>query len=176
MKEQEEETLENNYENETREPVKLKSLLPIKTKDGIIRQTVVDEDENMNDDGIEMNENGIQNDVEGPLSEDEDFSLIEDSKFDLSKPILTAQLLAARTETLNEKKLQIGFLSANILENPEEKLSNLRVLLKMFDDVTPEVYLSVRKLVVVSLLEVFKDLLPSYQIKLQEKNKEVKCK
>lgn len=45
----------------------------------------------------------------------------------------------------------------------------------MLEEKTPEVHITVKKLAAVSLLEVFKDLLPAYQIKHQETT-EVKCK
>lgn len=51
------------------------------------------------------------------------------------------------------------------METPEEKVCNLKLLLNMMDQYIPEVYFSIRKLAAISLLEVFKDLLPGYQIK-----------
>lgn len=103
----------------------------------------------------------------------ENFEFI-DNKFDLSKPILAAQLLTERNKILREKRIHIGTLSAGVLENPEEKTTNLRTLLQLMDEEAPEVYFSVRKLATVSLLEVFKDILPGYEIKKME-NDGVKC-
>lgn len=51
------------------------------------------------------------------------------------------------------------------MEYPEEKVTNLRTLLALMEDETPEVYFTVRKLVIVSLVEVFKDILPDYELK-----------
>lgn len=42
------------------------------------------------------------------------------------------------------------------------------------EESNPEIYITVKKLAMISLLEVFKDLLPSYQI-LQLKPEGVKC-
>lgn len=45
---------------------------------------------------------------------------------------------------------------------------NIRKLLNVYDEWQPELQVTLRKLVIVSLTEVFKDLLPSYQIKHQD--------
>jgi nucleolar complex protein 3 len=83
-------------------------------------------------------------------------------------------LLVERNKVLKQKKLHIGTLSAGVLENPEEKVTNLRTLIQLMDDNAPEVYFTVRKLATVSLLEVFKDVLPSYEIKKID-SEGVKC-
>lgn len=86
-----------------------------------------------------------------------------------------AELLAKRDQTLREKKLHIGTLSAGLLENPEEKITNFKTLLALLDDNTSEVFISLKKIVIISLLEVFKDLLPTYQINDHDSTS-VKCK
>lgn len=91
-----------------------------------------------------------------------------------NKPVSTVELLACREELLKSKRLKIGVLSSGILENPELKSKNFKILLDMMDEKDSEVYITVRKLVVVSLLEVFKDLLPSYNI-LQVSQEGVFC-
>lgn len=84
------------------------------------------------------------------------------------------ELLACRTEVLRSKRLKIGLLSSSLLESPESKYENFKTLLELMEETNPEVYITVRKLATVSLLEVFKDLLPSYQI-LQIQQDGVKC-
>lgn len=106
--------------------------------------------------------------------EEETYEL-EQEGFDPSKPVTMADLLASREKVLRQRKIHIGTLSSGLLENPEEKITNLRTLLTIMSDETTEAHFTVRKLAVVSLLEVFKDLLPSYQIKLHDAS-EVKCK
>lgn len=90
------------------------------------------------------------------------------------KPVSTIELLACREEILRAKRFKIGILSSGILENPELKCGNFKILLDMMDEKTSEVYITIRKLAMVSLLEVFKDLLPSYNI-LQISQEGVKC-
>lgn len=74
-------------------------------------------------------------------------------------------MLAKRHEILRQKKIEIGSLSAGLLESPEDKVSNFRNLLNIIDEEVEGVYFTVKKLAVVALLEVFKDILPSYQLK-----------
>lgn len=161
---EEDESLENNYEDqiEDNSSKRVKSLLPIKTHKGLIPQQMIEEitEETYSDEPVESEDD----DVENPENIDEDFTL-EETDIDLSKPISAAQLLVARNESLRQKKIHIGTLSSGLLENPEEKVANLKTLLTLMDDQTPEVYFTVRKLVIVSLLEIFKDILPDYEIK-----------
>lgn len=55
------------------------------------------------------------------------------------------------------------------------QLINFGPLLEMMEETHPEVKISVRKLAAVSLLEVFKDVLPSYFIKHHDMEN-VRCK
>ncbi|KAJ8923990.1 hypothetical protein NQ315_006766 [Exocentrus adspersus] len=159
-------TLENKYEEQITDSnanKRIKSLLPIKTRTGIIPQQIVeevqDEEAKLTDDEAEDSKNTTD-----ATDYPEEYTL-EDSGIDLSKPIPATQLLAIRNEALRQKKIHIGTLSSGLLENPEEKIMNLKTLLSIMDEETPEIYFTVRKLVIVSLLEVFKDILPSYEIK-----------
>lgn len=92
----------------------------------------------------------------------------------MDKPVSTIELLACREEILRSKRFKIGVLSSGILENPQGKSANFKVLLDMMDERSSEVYITVKKLAMVSLLEVFKDLLPSYSI-LQINQEGIKC-
>lgn len=158
-------SLENNYEDQIDDnsSKRVKSLLPIKTDKGLIPQQRIEEitEDTYSDEPVESEND---EDVENPENIDEDFTL-EETDIDLSKPISAAQLLVARNESLRQKKIHIGTLSSGLLENPEEKVTNLKTLLSLMDDQTPEVYFTVRKLVIVSLVEIFKDILPDYEIK-----------
>lgn len=80
------------------------------------------------------------------------------------QPVSTIDLVACREEILKSKRFKIGVLSSSILENPGLKSGNFRILLNFMDERNPEVYITIRKLAMVSLLEIFKDLLPSYSI------------
>lgn len=90
------------------------------------------------------------------------------------KPVSMIELLAFREEVLRSKRLKIGLLSSSLLETPETKCDNFKILLELMEETNPEVYITVRKLATISLLEIFKDLLPSYQI-LQIQQEGVRC-
>ncbi|XP_025834676.1 nucleolar complex protein 3 homolog isoform X3 [Agrilus planipennis] len=162
------EALEEHYENQTKveNNVNIKNLLPIKAHGKIIPQVRVEAIEVVLEDKEKTDsEEDTQSDNEGSFILEED----------VVKPITTVDLLASHAESLNKKKIQIGSLCAGILENPEEKLDNLRVVLKILDENLDEAFLTVRKIVIVALQEVFKDILPEFKIKLQE-NTGVKLK
>lgn len=91
---------------------------------------------------------------------------IQNNNYEYAKPISTTELLVLRNQKLQQRKLDIGILSSGFLENAEEKVSNLKILLDMIDEEIPEIHYTVKKLVIMSLLEIFKDVLPSYEIKV----------
>ncbi|VEN58187.1 unnamed protein product [Callosobruchus maculatus] len=151
--------LENDYQQhflENTENKKVKSLLPIKTKDGIVPQATGEQEDS---DQGEDNKSVEEEEEEG------NFECLEDDSEDLSKPLSATQLLIKRNQIVREKKLQVGTLCATLLENPEEKITNLRTLLSIMNEDLKEAYFTVRKFTILSLLEVFKDILPSYEIK-----------
>lgn len=81
-----------------------------------------------------------------------------------NEPVSTAKLLACREEVLKSRRYAIGILSNGILEDPELRMKNFAMLLEFMQEKNPEVYITVRKLAAASLLEIFKDILPSYHI------------
>ncbi|XP_058792959.1 nucleolar complex protein 3 homolog [Phymastichus coffea] len=87
------------------------------------------------------------------------------NKNDEPKVVSLVQLLSKREEKIKLFRYQIGILSSEILENPTEKLYNFQTLLNIIKKYDPDVHITVQKLVIASLLEIFKDLLPFYTIK-----------
>ncbi|OXU22923.1 hypothetical protein TSAR_001141 [Trichomalopsis sarcophagae] len=147
---------------------KVRHLLPIKTKEGRLKKRHTSEPDPVDDEQDErtdtvLSEKFADNNVESTVDTPP------------AKPISTVQLLAYREEKLKYVRYHIGILSSEILENPEHKLSNLSLLLKYMDERNPEVYITVTKLATASILEIFKDLLPSYNIWSFDKS-EVKLK
>lgn len=147
-------------------------LLPIKTKFGelITRQTEVDikekpkkvdQEGDESDDGEEEvidSDDDIVNDLQSEQQE-----LIAAAK---DKAISTADLLILREQELNRQKYRIGIICSGILEKPEDKMKNFNALFELMDERhndAPNLF-SVRKIATMSLLEVFKDILPEYRI------------
>ncbi|XP_062988964.1 nucleolar complex protein 3 homolog isoform X2 [Elgaria multicarinata webbii] len=138
-------------------------LLPIKDKRGIIPQTMekpvvnTEEDKEEKDTAEEME---VAQAVEEPL------------------PVLTAEeLLVYRRKKLQEKKVHIAALASAILSDPENNIKKLKELRAMLMEQDPNVAVIVRKLVMISLLELFKDITPSYKIRpLTEREKNTKVR
>nr|CAD7588236.1 unnamed protein product [Timema genevievae] len=134
--------LEKEYEELIDEPgfKKTKLLLPIKTKDGVVRRQT--KEDTKEDD----HEEPALTDTKEQEESDSDMELVlADEKvgnLDITKPVSIADLFVCR-----------------------EEVGNLKTLLDMLGEKNPEVWITVRKLAAVSLLEVFKDILPSYHIK-----------
>ncbi|CAH2054070.1 unnamed protein product, partial [Iphiclides podalirius] len=170
--------MEDKYEKEMAErPVKrLRPLLPIKTKHGIMERAEECEDTDSDQDQAdETTESTI------PESKDEEDTKDGDSDSGMEgtveegdktdEVVTTVQLLAARRDKLNHEKLRIGALCSSLLENPERKLKNLFPILYLMEehlkDGTPNL-VSVRKLAMISAAEVFRDILPDYAIRHQD--------
>lgn len=78
----------------------------------------------------------------------------------------TEDLLILRDQEINRQKYRIGIICSGILEKPEDKMKNFNALFELMDERhndTPNLF-SVRKIATMSLLEVFKDILPEYRI------------
>uniref|UniRef100_A0A3P8ZG00 Nucleolar complex protein 3 homolog n=1 Tax=Esox lucius TaxID=8010 RepID=A0A3P8ZG00_ESOLU len=95
-----------------------------------------------------------------------------------ARPALTAQeQLKVRTQKLIDRKLRIASLGSDILSEPTTNIKKLKELRAMLMETDPCVAVTVRKLVMVSLMEVFKDIVPSYRIRpLTETEKASKVK
>ncbi|KAK0159396.1 hypothetical protein PV328_010275 [Microctonus aethiopoides] len=144
---------------------KMRLLLPVKTKDGVIKKRIIEEEikeeeedyDKENDEKVDENDEELDSDTE-VISE------LKSKEIKNIEQVSNVELLACRDEVLRSKKFKIGILASSLLENPEIKIKNLGILLELMDETNTEVYITVRKLATVSLLEVFKDILPSYHI------------
>ncbi|NWH48134.1 NOC3L protein, partial [Fregata magnificens] len=137
-------------------------LLPIKDKGGIIPQTVEKPVLNIAQDGEEDTEE---------MEEAEDFN-------EEPLPVITPEEMAAqRRQKLQERKTHIAALASAILSEPDNNIKKLKELRAMLMEQDPNVAVIVRKLVMVSLMEIFKDIAPSYKIRpLTEAEKATKVK
>lgn len=81
----------------------------------------------------------------------------------------TMKLLIAREKEIDSYRYKIGYLCNEIVEDPQAKLSNLTILIKLMKEKNSVTSFTVQKLATASLLEVFKDILPSFNIKIFKK-------
>ncbi|KAG9485036.1 nucleolar complex protein 3 homolog [Eleutherodactylus coqui] len=137
-------------------------LLPIKDKSGIIPQSM---------------EKPVVPKVEPDEEEEPD---TEELKVVPAGPVRvrsTEELIEHRRATLEEKKVQIATLASAILADPENSIKKLKELRVMLMEKDSTVAVTVRKLVLISLLEIFKDIAPSYKIRpLTEEEKAARVK
>ncbi|KAH8358763.1 hypothetical protein KR093_002267, partial [Drosophila rubida] len=152
------------------------NLLPIKSRDGEIitrttevdyipkaKRKAVDEDEEAGDE----DEDEDKDDEE--VYEDSDDDVVNDAApMPKKKLISTTDLLIARQQEIERQKYRIGIICSGLLEKPEDKMRNFNALYELMDEknrVTGMVnLLAVRKLAIVSVTEIFKDILPEYRV------------
>uniref|UniRef100_A0A4W4GM38 Nucleolar complex protein 3 homolog n=1 Tax=Electrophorus electricus TaxID=8005 RepID=A0A4W4GM38_ELEEL len=146
------------------EQTELIHLLPIKDKSGLIPQTMEKPVMQKVDDDEEEEE-----------VKDEDESEREVAQSFLS--LTPEEQLELRSQKLTEKKLCIAALGSAILAEPHSSIKKLKELRAMLMESDPCVAVTVRKLVMVSLLEIFKDIVPAYRIRpLTEAEKATKVR
>ncbi|XP_060806049.1 nucleolar complex protein 3 homolog [Amyelois transitella] len=166
--------LEDKYEKELAErPVKkLRPLLPIKTKEGVMERTEeVEDTESEAEDEPPAKQPKQSPDSNGSDSDSGMEGTAESTQDGDAEVVTAVQLLAARRDKLQHDKLRIGALCSSLLEQPEKKLKNLYPILYLMEERLKDGQLnlpSVRKLASISACEVFRDILPDYMIRHQD--------
>ncbi|XP_013776685.1 nucleolar complex protein 3 homolog [Limulus polyphemus] len=152
------------FEGET----EVKHLLPIKDKYGIIPKMTVVTNKKVDEEVsiCVMKDIAGESEVNG-----------EQKQSEVKRQLSLVELYAERQKKLHERRQKIGLLASSVVENPEENLRNLKELVLLMGEKDPEIFLSSRKLAALSLLEIFRDILPSYKIRLPtQKEKEQRVK
>jgi nucleolar complex protein 3 len=176
---------------------KMKDLLPIKTKSGVVpRQQEVSkllaskvaseqssdddkdvgpDDGNISEEDRDSDEDVILEDVSYFLLSYINYNSFETNFFSQTRVVKkttknllsAAELLAERTQEVQKQRFRIGVICSGLLEKPEEKVKNLGLLVNLIYEYGPnkEVHLlSTRKLAMISMAEVFKDIIPEYRV------------
>ncbi|XP_023150719.1 nucleolar complex protein 3 homolog [Amphiprion ocellaris] len=126
-------------------------LLPIKDKTGLIPQSI---------------ERVVEKKPEDEEEEEDAAAELDESDNEVALPQLTpAQIERLRVEKINQKKTTIGSLGSAIVSDPISSVKRLKELRGMLMEADPSVAVTVRKLVMVSLMEIFKDIVPTYRIR-----------
>ncbi|XP_041830674.1 nucleolar complex protein 3 homolog, partial [Melanotaenia boesemani] len=129
-------------------------LLPIKDKRGVIPQSIQRAVPSQEEEEEEEEDPADETDQE------------EDDGAALSHVELTAtQTEQLRVQKLNQKKGLIASLGSAIISDPFSNMKRVKELRGMLMEADPSVAVSVRKLVMVSLMEIFKDIAPTYRIR-----------
>ncbi|XP_035909277.1 nucleolar complex protein 3 homolog [Anopheles stephensi] len=142
-------------------------LLPIKIKGkGLISRTIPKQIENRFDTNLAESSNDPPEDAEANLSETHP---TEPAVLSLT------DILFKRDEQIKEKQFYIGVTCAAILENPEARIENVSALLDLLKETNRDGsinLLAVRKTAMISLVEVFKDIVPEYRIGIVDKEQQ----
>ncbi|KAM3958903.1 nucleolar complex protein 3 [Aphomia sociella] len=171
--------LEEKYEKELSErpPKKMRALLPIKTKQGLMERSEEYEESESEEEIKKPPKLEVPKQKEAEPKLDSDSGLegtneeTEDAPSSDQEVVTAVQLMAARRDKLQHDKLRIGALCSSLLESPEKKLKNLFPILYLMEERLKDGALnlhSIRKLATLSAYEVFKDILPDYQIRHQD--------
>ncbi|KAJ0975816.1 hypothetical protein J5N97_017781 [Dioscorea zingiberensis] len=154
--------------------------LPIKTLDGELRYRTAKE--SVPEDTAHEKEPGKNDDNKGvtKLTKAERRQLLkktkkeakkqgkEEPKVEDTKGPLHSEVLAkvekelSAEELFTRKKIRLAGAGMSLLENPESNIKSLKEMLQFCDDEDPNVV----KLGLLSLLAVFKDIIPGYRIRL----------
>lgn len=159
-------------EEEKSKKMRTVDLLPIKTKFGelIARSTEIEFKKKTRENGDDSD--GAVSDAAEDEAIDSDDDIIngaptsEETLAALSNKISTTDLLILREQEINRQKYRIGIICSGILEKPDDKMKNFNSLFELMDERHNDVpnLFSVRKIATLSILEVFKDIIPEYRI------------
>ncbi|KFB45528.1 AGAP010308-PA-like protein [Anopheles sinensis] len=143
---------------------RLDQLLPVKIKGkGLVTRTAP-----------RQQENSATNDLSDGDVSDSDVDSSE--AVPKQQEIVTlADLLVKRDAEIKEKQFLIGSSCAAILENPEARIENLGNLVDLVRDINRDGsvnFLAIRKTAMISLVEVFKDIVPEYRIGIVDKEQQ----
>lgn len=163
-----------NSRNEAGAVKKMKELLPIKTKTGVVTRLVEDNKKKVFEPESEDDEEDEEMPEVDSDNEDSDRDIIDPKKNGQQQPqkrnkkmLSATELLLEREQELQRQKFRIGVICSGLLEKPEEKVKNIGSLITLMQQVGPEKeenLLSTRKLAMISLVEVFKDIVPDYKV------------
>ncbi|XP_077487122.1 nucleolar complex protein 3 [Amblyomma americanum] len=139
----------------------VRMLLPVKTKHGIVQKTQVLTRE---DNPVSDEEQQDRSDSEG--YEDEQAESLHAAKVlpELKVPRTPVKSLSEKYRQLQDVKQKIGSLASAIVEDPQDKVGHLKELVALLRDGAPGVSHIVQRLAALTLLEVFRDVVPGYAI------------
>ncbi|KAI3379106.1 hypothetical protein SNEBB_007998 [Seison nebaliae] len=133
-----------------------KLLLPIIGKDGnVIHRTKLEEE-------LEEYDNNSLNHINSITSQKKNK---KKSINDILVKMEPMERLRYRRKLVEKAKEEISFLSKSIISNPEKNVERLTNLLSYGNDKNKDTMVIIRQYACISLVEIFKDILPSYRIR-----------
>ncbi|GAB1605833.1 nucleolar complex protein 3 homolog [Argonauta hians] len=145
-----EKTPRNNFEEDKK---KFKRLLPVKLKNKIIPQSreIIPQSKGEEDEN--------ESDGSGDDKEEEEKEVNECSNLSV------AQQMLIQEEQLEQARQKMALLAYSVTENPNEHISRLRELIQMLQSPKTDTDFAISKLAMVTLVEIFKDIIPDYRIR-----------
>ncbi|XP_044194379.1 nucleolar complex protein 3 homolog [Thunnus albacares] len=131
-------------------------LLPIKDKTGVIPQSV----ERVKKQQVEEEEEEEEEEAAEQTEEMEDEAALQSAA-----QLTEEQREQLRAQKIHEKKLHIAALASAVVSDPSSNIKRVKELRGLLMESDPCVAVTVRKLVMVSLMEIFKDITPTYRIR-----------
>ncbi|TKS65829.1 Nucleolar complex protein 3 -like protein [Collichthys lucidus] len=128
-------------------------LLPIKDKTGVIPQSV---------ERVVKTQLEEEEEEEDSAEEPDEF---ENGALQSGAGLTAEQREQLRVHTVSEKRRRIASLGSAIVSDPYSNIKRVKELRGMLMESDASVAVTVRKLVMVSLMEIFKDIAPSYRIR-----------
>nr|XP_040033167.1 nucleolar complex protein 3 homolog [Gasterosteus aculeatus aculeatus] len=127
-------------------------LLPIKDQRGVVLRSV---------------ERVVQKQPQEEEEEEEDDTAeeLEVEIEPLEEALTSEQREQLRVHKINERRLCIARLGSAVVSDPYSNIKRVKEMRGMLMESDPSVAVTVRKLVMVSLMEIFKDVAPTYRIR-----------
>lgn len=123
-----------------------RSLLPVKIKNKIIPQQKE----------VKQKESDVEEDME----------LEEEVEEQAEQSSCAAEQIFKQQQNMVDIKRKMALIALSVIENPQEKYAGLRQLRLLLEEVdNSELKVMVRKLGMITLMEVFRDIIPSYKIR-----------
>ncbi|PAA82991.1 hypothetical protein BOX15_Mlig003909g1, partial [Macrostomum lignano] len=151
---------------------RMKLLLPIKTSHG---QLIAQSREEAIEDHQAVDDN-VESDAESNVASgsDEGIDLMPDSDADelidhnetAGQDLTPVEQMALEESKAKEMRINIANHAQTVMDNPQENVGHLRKLRLLLADPLCQARPLLADYIVVSLCEVFKDILPSYKIRL----------
>ncbi|GAM19948.1 hypothetical protein SAMD00019534_031230 [Acytostelium subglobosum LB1] len=170
LKEKEQERLK--VQQQERQLKKQKMMPEVKEKDKKKKSKKKGDDDS--DDGeMEDSESDSDSDDDGPENDVEELEYMEMSDNEeeeeakdngRKKPINEAERFLLSQQTLEETKVQLAQISSKIIENPEK---NIALFNNLFAICLKQADMTIKKLTVLSMCALFKDIIPGYKINNQ---------
>ncbi|KAM7381027.1 hypothetical protein PAMA_012050 [Pampus argenteus] len=135
-------------------------LLPIKDKTGVIPQSIERVKKRQ-----EEAEEAEEAEEEGEEVVEQSKELEDNEELQSTAELTEEQREELRVQKIKEKKLCIATLGSAVISDPFTNIKRVKELRGMLMESDPCVAVTVRKLVMVSLMEIFKDIAPTYRIR-----------